>query len=104
MSTIIEIQDFQFVIHLGGATGSFLDWCRQQPAWRDSMTAREMVEEIMKPEYNQRGLSVALCCNERQPLSIMHLVSHSWDENVSMAVQPMGGIVPCSNTLLSLYL
>jgi hypothetical protein len=60
----------------------FLEWCRQQPAWRDAMTAREMVEQIMKPEYNRRGLSVALGYNEQKPLPIKHLVSHSWDENV----------------------
>jgi len=46
------------------------------------MTAREMVELIMKPEYGRRGLSVALGYNEQQPLPIKHLVSHSWDENV----------------------
>jgi hypothetical protein len=60
----------------------FLEWCRQHPAWRDAMTAREMVEQIMKPEYNRRGLSVALGYNEQKPLPIKHLVSHSWDENV----------------------
>jgi hypothetical protein len=46
-----------------------------------NMSARDMVKQIIEPEYQQKGRSVALDFNSSDPLSILYLVSHSWDEN-----------------------
>eukprot|EP00931_Biecheleriopsis_adriatica_P053242 TRINITY_DN31134_c0_g1_i1.p1 TRINITY_DN31134_c0_g1~~TRINITY_DN31134_c0_g1_i1.p1 ORF type:complete len:362 (+),score=39.82 TRINITY_DN31134_c0_g1_i1:92-1087(+) len=59
----------------------FLQWCRRHSSWTDAMSVRDMVKDILAPEYQKRHLSVAVNFNRVERLSIMHLISHSWDEN-----------------------
>merc|ERR1712232_173427 len=65
---------------MGGITMAQLEDVMFLPGYRKGMTARELVEEVIKPHTAKQGMGYALLFNHEQPLLVRNMVSHCWDE------------------------
>merc|ERR1711957_194698 len=63
-----------------GITWEQLGEITMLPEYQTDMTARVLVEKVIKPHTEGKGLGYALMKNKAKPLKVDIMVSHCWDE------------------------
>lgn len=68
---------------------ALIETCRADAGWRRSNTMRDLVNGWVKPETEGTGLGYALLVNQKKPLQVNVMVSHSWNENAEEFVESL---------------